>query len=227
MSTPSITTAASCHPPRVADRCCHGRLTPARWVPSNSAVVDLAAEPGPAGRTAARVAGERFSSKPTFSAYKRAGATSSPPHTSPASSHCLHRAPTAAATHNHRAAAEGHPRSIRAQGEHGGGIPSTSFPFSPSPRPPPRPEGPPASPHAGWLVGPSPVLDRGRKKGAFCPKPPGPFPFPRQAPPPYSLSLLLSNQTLYHELLTKITLPLYNYTPRLFSKTLTRSKYYS
>jgi hypothetical protein len=47
-STPSTTAAASCHPPRVADRCCHDRLTPARRVPSNSAAVDLAAEPGPA-----------------------------------------------------------------------------------------------------------------------------------------------------------------------------------
>jgi hypothetical protein len=34
-------------------------------------------------------AGRFFPSKPTFSAYKRVGATSSPPHTSPASSHYL------------------------------------------------------------------------------------------------------------------------------------------
>jgi hypothetical protein len=59
---------------------------------------------------------------------------------------------------------------------------------------------------------PLPCSGSGRKKGVFCPKLPGPFSFSPLSPSSLSLSLLLANQTLYHELLTKITLPLYNYT---------------
>jgi hypothetical protein len=59
---------------------------------------------------------------------------------------------------------------------------------------------------------------------AILPIPPALFPL-FQTEPPYFLSLFLSIRPQLSNYSTKITLPLYNYTPRLISKTLARFKY--
>jgi hypothetical protein len=59
----------------------------------------------------------------------------------------------------------------------------------------------------------------GRKKKGILPIPPALFPLFQNRNPLYFLSLLLSIRPQLLNYSTKITLPLYNYTPRIFSKT--------
>jgi hypothetical protein len=110
------------------------------------------------------------------------------------------------------------------------GCPRAPLHFAPPPdrrHAPGRRRAPPL--HRSATVNPRPCLDQegGEVEEGHFAHTPCPFPtFPNRTPL-YSLSPFFKIRPYTLNYTTKTTLSLYNYTPGLFSKTLTRSKYYN